>query len=210
MLKSNFVEKKKWLLLTMVFVLVFSVSAVHVSALDSPNEVDYFDESISEDDEKVLEATPDDQKKTDGDDNAKNEKVETDKEDETKEVDKKEKKEKPKKENNKEEKPYTDEQEDGLLESYNEIIDESDGVIQKIEQEDNYDIINVYVDDSFENMPKEQRQEFVDDFGNKIENNTRARLFGAGSDDFKYVYFMNSKQEHVAKTGHLDKSWKVK
>lgn len=155
-------------------------------------------------------ATPDDQKKTDGDDNAKNEKVETDKEDETKEVDKKEKKEKPKKENNKEEKPYTDEQEDGLLESYNEIIDESDGVIQKIEQEDNYDIINVYVDDSFENMPKEQRQEFVDDFGNKIENNTRARLFGAGSDDFKYVYFMNSKQEHVAKTGHLDKSWKVK
>lgn len=55
MLKSNFVEKKKWLLLTMVFVLVFSVSAGPVSALASPNEVDYFDESISEDDEKVLE-----------------------------------------------------------------------------------------------------------------------------------------------------------
>ncbi len=105
---------------------------------------------------------------------------------------------------------YTEEQEKQLLMAYEEIIDGSEGMIIKIEQEDNYEIINVLLQDEFESLDKNRKQQLIDDWGNRIENNTRAILFGTPAKDFKFVYFKNSKGEHVADTSHLDRGWRVK
>lgn len=125
---------------------------------------------------------------------------------------KEEKKEEPK-ENKKEEKKepsYTKDQEDGLLEAYDSVIKESNGLIHKIESTDNYETVNVYVAPEFEALGKEERQRLINDWGSKIEGNTRARLFFTGIDEFIPVYFLNEKKEHVAKTSHYDRKWTVK
>ncbi len=106
--------------------------------------------------------------------------------------------------------PYTKEQEEGLLEAYNKIIEESEGIIVKIEQEDDYEIINVFLQDEFKYLDKNIKQALVDEWGNKIENNTRSRLFGTGIKEFKYVYFKNLQGEYLADTNHFDRGWKVK
>lgn|GEM_PF-3694202 len=114
------------------------------------------------------------------------------------------------KSNNKDEANYSKEQENNLIKTYNKIIDDSDGLITKIQQEDSYNIINVTLDDAFKSLNKTKKQELINDWGNKIENNTRAQLFATGIKDFKYVYFKDTKGNHLAKTGHLDRNWKVK
>lgn len=105
---------------------------------------------------------------------------------------------------------FTKDQEDELLVAYDTIIEESEGFITKIESEDNYNIINVFMSDDFKTLGKEQKQELVDALGNKIENNTRSRLFGTGIKDFKFVYFKDSKGEFLADTNHFDRKWEVK
>jgi len=105
---------------------------------------------------------------------------------------------------------YTAENETRVLEAYDRIIAESEGVIVNIGQEDDYEIVNVQLDDDFAYMPVDLKQQFVDEFGKKIEGNTRAILFGRGIADKVYVYFKNSKGEHLVKTKHLDYGWKAK
>lgn len=129
-----------------------------------------------------------------------------------KEEKKEEKKKAPKekKEEKNKEPSYTKDQEDGLLEAYDRVIEESNGLIHKIESTDNYETVNVYVAPEFETLGREERQRFVNEWGGKIEGNTRARLFFTGIDEFIPVYFLNEKKEHVAKTSHYDRKWKVK
>lgn len=98
-----------------------------------------------------------------------------------------------------------------LTEAYDRLIAESDGVIVSIVAESDYEIVNVRLTDDFAYLPPTLRQQFVDDFGGRIEANTRAQMFeGRGSSDFVYVYFVNSKGEHLAETKHLERGWKVK
>ncbi|MGN7387786.1 hypothetical protein [Sporosarcina sp. SAFN-015] len=98
-----------------------------------------------------------------------------------------------------------------LSEAYDRLIAESDGVIVSIVAESDYEIVNVRLTDDFAYLPVTLRQQFVDDFGGRIESNTRAQMFeGRGSSDFVYVYFVNSKGEHLAETKHLERGWKVK
>lgn len=129
-----------------------------------------------------------------------------------KEEKKEEKKKAPKekKEEKNKEPSYTKDQEDGLLEAYDRVIEESNGLIHKIESTDNYETVNVYVAPEFEALGKEERQRLINDWGSKIEGNTRARLFFTGIDEFIPVYFLNEKKEHVAKTSHYDRKWTVK
>lgn len=129
-----------------------------------------------------------------------------------KEEKKEEKKKAPKekKEEKNKEPSYTKDQEDGLLEAYDRVIEESNGLIHKIESTDNYETVNVYVAPEFEALGKEEKQRLINDWGSKIEGNTRARLFFTGIDEFIPVYFLNEKKEHVAKTSHYDRKWTVK
>lgn len=96
-------------------------------------------------------------------------------------------------------------------EAYERFIAESDGVIVSIEPEDDFEIVNVRLTDDFAYLPVALKQQFVDDFGGRIEANTRATMFeGRGSSDFIYVYFVNSRGEHLVETKHLDRGWKAK
>ncbi|MBO0602761.1 hypothetical protein I2483_13920 [Sporosarcina sp. E16_3] len=98
-----------------------------------------------------------------------------------------------------------------VTEMYVSLIAESEGVIVNIEPEEDYEIINVRLSDDFAYAPVDLRQAFVDEFGGKIENSTRALAFeGRGSKDFVYVYFINTKGEHVVDTSHFDKGWTAK
>lgn len=98
-----------------------------------------------------------------------------------------------------------------LREAYDRLIAESDGVIVSIEPEDDYEIVNVRLTDDFAYLPVSLKQQFVDDFGGRIESITRAQMFeGRGSSDFVYVYFVNSRGEFLVETKHLDRGWKAK
>lgn len=105
---------------------------------------------------------------------------------------------------------YSDEAERGVKDYYIDVISESDGLVLNIDQEDDYNQIYVRLSDDFKLLSDELKQSLIDDWGNTIENNTRSRLFGTGSNDFLFVYFIDGKGEHLADTGHFDKGWTVK
>ena len=104
---------------------------------------------------------------------------------------------------------YSEETEQRVIDYYNELIAETDGLILDISQEDNYDQIYVMLTDEFKYLEETDQQIIVDELGNKIENFTRATLFATPASDFLYVYFVDSHGNHLAETGHFDKGWSV-
>ncbi|CEI83183.1 hypothetical protein J18TS1_44830 [Oceanobacillus oncorhynchi subsp. incaldanensis] len=104
---------------------------------------------------------------------------------------------------------YSEETEQRVIDYYNELIVETDGLILEISQEDNYDQIYVMLTDEFKYLEETDQQIIVDELGNKIENFTRATLFATPASDFLYVYFVDSHGNHLAETGHFDKGWSV-
>lgn len=110
---------------------------------------------------------------------------------------------------------HTDLSDDNLAvvdEHYLALADEQSPLVIKIEpKSDDYEEINIMIDESiFNTMDDGLKQNFVDSFGGKVENYTRAMIYKTPSSDFLYVYFVNNKQEQLVKTGHFDKGWKIK
>lgn len=116
-------------------------------------------------------------------------------------------------EDTKDEAEFSEDDLEGLNEAYLEIIDEyGEELIIKIEPKtDDYKEINIMLNEALYNsFDDNEKQMFIDDVGNKVENNTRSRLYQTPSSEFLNVYFVNDKFESLAKTGHFDRGWKVK
>ncbi|MDY0394742.1 hypothetical protein RWE15_10140 [Virgibacillus halophilus] len=91
-------------------------------------------------------------------------------------------------------------------------MDESNNTIHKIEFEDDkrYDLVDVFVDDSFKALNKSEKQEFVDRFGGKVMGNVRSRIYHSDTSDKIWVYFKYTDGKMAAEPKTLDKGWKIK
>lgn len=86
---------------------------------------------------------------------------------------------------------YTESDENQLRDAFEWYMEEQDYVITAIEplNDDNYDVIYVYVVDEIKLLNEEEKQYLVDDWGASIINQTNAVLYGGFTDNPPMVHF---------------------
>lgn len=127
---------------------------------------------------------------------------------------KKEEPDKPKKEKTSDiaEPDFSEETLREVHDRYLEIADDYGRLIIKIEPgSDDYSEINIMVDESvYNSLDDNDKQGFIEEVGSLVEIYTRERIYKTPTKEFLHVAFVNSNFEHVAKTGIMDRGWKVK
>jgi len=105
---------------------------------------------------------------------------------------------------------YDDETIKGWEDSLDRVIGDSEDFISKIEllEAGRYDVIHVYMKDSFLDLPDKLKEELINSWGGKIIGNTKSRLLG--NDAKVNVYFKEFGGRDIATPNMLDKGWKLK